>query len=302
MQKFILRALIFSVLVGTTWVLVLRRTTVGFEDRFYHKFRYECGSIVTGSSRALLGINPDIVDPHGTFAKPFLNFAFTQKTSPYGEVYYDAIRKKIDRSVTNGLFILEVNPLAIYSYTEDQAEEELILGRMHFFSLDPNLEYPLINGEKPAYMFYFVRPKVFDGVTMHTNGWNESNAPIDSVYKIGKIKEQYDAHADLFSRARDSSYRLEWLRKTITALDAYGTVVLVRVPVSPQMASLENQYYPAFDVLMKRTADQTHAAYISYIADTTYEFYDIHHMTAPAALRFSEVLRSDIVTLSTTAE
>lgn len=302
MGKFITRALLFSALVAVTWGLVLYKIASGFEDRFSHKFEYRCGSIVTGSSRALLGINPDIVDPDGMYARPFLNFAFTQKTSPYGEVYYDAILKKIDRSATNGLFILEVNPLALYSYTEDQAEEQLILGRLHIFSLDPNLEYALINGEKPAYMFYLTRPKVFDGVTMHKNGWNESNAPIDSVYKVDKVKEQYDAHDDLFARARDSSYRLEWLRKTITALDQYGTVVLVRVPVSPEMASLENKYYPEFDALLRRTAEETHATFISYIADTTYEFYDIHHMTSRSASRFSAVLKADIDRLSGTAK
>jgi hypothetical protein len=290
MQRFFIRLTVFVIWISASWGMILYLISDDFNDRFYHKFNYRCGSMITGSSRALLGLNPEVIDPSGQFNAPFLNFAFTQKTSPYGEVYYDAICRKVKKGQEQGLFILEVNPLAIYSFSDSLAESALILGRMHFFNLSPNPEYVLINGEIPAYAFFINRTVPLKGAIAHQSGWNENTASVDTIYRSNKIKEQYDAHDRLFAKARDCNDRLPWLKKTIVLLRSYGRVIVVRMPVASEMAALEQRYYPGFDELMAATAIESGAEYMSFFDDASFEYYDIHHMTSASANRFSAML------------
>ncbi|HTF06153.1 MAG TPA: hypothetical protein VK826_19115 [Bacteroidia bacterium] len=299
MRALLIRLLILLICVAGTWTGIMYSISRDFEDRYYYKFNYECGSMITGISRALQGLNPDSIDPDGRFSTPFLNFGFTHNTSSYGEVYYEAIRKKINSDTKNGLFILEVNPLSVYSVSDSVSDSEMILGRMRFFSMDPNFEYVLSNGEKPVYSFLLTEQKKLPQVVVHRNGWNEYIATVDSTHKKGKIAEQYASHEKLFPNARYNGYRLFWLNRTINLLKQHGTVILVRMPVSPQMIELENRFYPEFDQVLAGTANRNGVEYWSYYDDPGYEFYDIHHMTSVAANRFSRELGERISRLTT---
>lgn len=252
--------------------------------------------MITGSSRALLSMSPEDIDPNGFFQKPFLNFAFTQRTSPYGEVYYNAISNKLLTTGTkNGIFLLEINPLAIYTASDSCAENGLILGRMHFFNLNPNPEYVLLNSEHALYQLYLKPPAVNNNVIFHNSGWNENKIAADTGLRTKKIAEQYKAHEKLFREWQNPAYRLYWLERTIQLMNTHGKVILVRVPVRAEMRELEHKYYPGFDKLMDSVAVLNNAGYWNYMDEEGYDFYDIHHMTGASAKRFSSELNRRLV-------
>jgi len=295
MVRFAVKLVVFVAITLSVWLFLLYVPSRGFSDRFEMKFNEPCGSMITGSSRALLSMSPEEIDPNGFFQKPFLNFAFTQRTSPYGEVYYNAISNKLLTDSKNGVFLLEVNPLAIYTASDSFAERGLILGRMHFFNLNPNPEYVLLNSEHALYQLYLKPPAANNNVVYHNSGWNENTIAADTGLRTKKIAEQYTAHEKLFKDWQNPVYRLYWLEKTIQLMKAHGSVILVRVPVRPEMRELEHKYYPGFDQLMDSVAVRNNAEYWNYLNEEGYDFYDIHHMTGASAKRFSSELKRRLV-------
>lgn len=295
MVKFLIKLTVFVTVVLTVWLVLLFIPSNDYQDRFKMKFEGQCGSMITGSSRALLAMSPDIIDPNGFFADPFLNFAFTQKTSPYGETYYNAIAAKLNSSGNNGIFLVEVNPLALYTGSDSLPEENLILGRLHFFNLNPNPEYVLINSERPLYQLYIKSSKVKSGTVYHKSGWNENTVSVDTVLRKQKIAESVVAHEKLFKEWRDPSYRFYWFSRTLELFKTKGKVIIVRVPVRPEMRALEEKYYPGFDQLMDSVATANSALYWNYFRDDQYDFYDIHHMSSESAKRFSSELNRRLV-------
>jgi hypothetical protein len=295
MVRFAVKLTLFVAITLSVWLVLLYVPSRGFSDRFEMKFNERCGSIITGSSRALLSMSPEDIDPNGFFQKPFLNFAFTQRTSPYGEVYYNAISSKLLTDSKNGVFLMEVNPLAIYTASDSFAESGLILGRMHFFNLNPNPEYVLLNSEHALYQLYLKPPSSNNNVVYHNSGWNENTIAADTVLRTKKIAEQYEAHEKLFKEWRNPVYRLDWLERTIHLMQEHGTVILVRVPVRPEMRELERKYYPGFDRLMDSVAVRNNVKYWNFLDDEGYDFYDIHHMTGASAKRFSSELNRRLV-------
>ena len=104
------------------------------DDVNYFKFSSpKSSSMILGTSRALQGLVPQAIDSV-TGRNDLLNFAFTLGNSPYGKVYLDAIKKKIDRSKKNGIFILAVDPWAISSLSV-QPNNEIIFIEKYLFKI-----------------------------------------------------------------------------------------------------------------------------------------------------------------------
>ena len=84
-------------------------------DPFYLRFTNGSHqSMILGTSRAAQGIRPDVLNQK--LAQRFSeinNFSFTLLHSPFGEVYFDAVKTKLDSSPTGGsqLFLIAVDPL-----------------------------------------------------------------------------------------------------------------------------------------------------------------------------------------------
>ena len=113
MKIFLIKSFLFIFLVVFTLFPIFRYISKDFSDRFYDKFLYKAPSLIIGSSRALYALMPEHINNNRKINKPFLNFGFTMATSPYGEVYYDAIMKKVKSANTPGVSIfyrIQKNP------------------------------------------------------------------------------------------------------------------------------------------------------------------------------------------------
>lgn len=294
MKKLIVKCLIFAMLITGTAFPLLYRLAAARQDRFVSKFSYKTESMVTGSSRALLGLNPDRIGKSERYAGPFLNYAFTQVTSPYGETYYNAVCRKLGsgKDQKQKLFILEVNPVSVSAREEHYPEKEMILGRLSVFNMSPNVDYLLSSAQRPAYLLYIDKGKKEEksATIFHTNGWNEFVQLPEGTDTAKLNREMYEAHRKLFSEFSVSSYRLDWLEKTIRYLSEHGEVVLVRMPVEKRMHALESAYCPEFDSRMEALAGACKIRYLNYFNTEGWSFYDLHHMTAESANRISKAI------------
>jgi hypothetical protein len=292
MKKLVLKSFLLLCCLALTFVPVFHLISKEFSDRFYHKFTYKAPSLLLGSSRALLGLNPDKINAKKKMPPPILNFGFTQATSPYGEVYYNAIMKKVGTAESKGVFILEVGPLSVSSKSDSIAEGKLILGRLRVFNANPNIDYILENSQNPLYLF-LADPqtgKKKSKAIYHTNGWNQSGNTPDSLTMVANRAHGIKAYQPVFNGSSLSTYRLSWLEKTVTSLSEYGKVVLVRVPVTSEMKKMEDVYCPGFNDIMKQLAEKKNALYLDMMNTGDYVFLDIHHLSSESANVFSERL------------
>lgn len=289
MKQFIIKCFVFLLLTGGSVIAFYVVFELNFSDRFYAKFLHKTNSMIVGSSRALLGLDPESIAKTYPDASGMLNFAFTQRTSPYGEVYYDAICKKLT-GADNGIFIVEVSPLSLFAGQSALPEEKLVLGELTFFNLDPNPEYVLNNSEHPFYLDMFSRSRPDAVQVSHPSGWLENTVNDDGVKKEKKLMTQRAEYDTLFSTTTLSDYRLEWLRKTVQLFTEHGTVVMVRIPVTAAMDSMETGYCPQFDSLMLGIAKQYGATYIHDDLGQECLFADMHHMLSASARSYSIAL------------
>jgi hypothetical protein len=293
MQQFFLRSGLFLLLILLSVSPVLWYVSKNFSDKFFHKFEYPAASMILGGSRALYGIDPDAINKANWIKGPVLNFSFTIATSPYGEIYYNAILKKLAEESTNGVFILEVNPVGIANnkLSNNIPERELLLGHMKFFNLDKNVDYILENGGRPLYQFLVDKNAGQEqGEIHHVNGWFESPEKTDSIkFKIN-IQKGIESYKKVFAAKVISEDRLQWLEKIAVKLSERGKVFLVRMPVAPQMKEMEDKFCPDFNKKMLELASRSGSGFLDFSSKKEFQFKDIHHMTVSSAKTFSVFL------------
>ena len=108
MKKFLIKSLLFFVLVISIISIVLI-TSGGYVDYFYEKFTTpKAKSFILGDSRSMQGVQPSIINNYfenGEYETPILNYSFTIAQVSYGPLYTESIKKKLDSTTKNGLFI-----------------------------------------------------------------------------------------------------------------------------------------------------------------------------------------------------
>ena len=116
----------------------------GTTDDYYLKFSSpKQSSLILGTSRAKQGIIPSVLSSsieNSNFS--FFNFSFTLKSSPFGLVYFNAIKQKIDLESEDGCFIVTVDPWSISEKISDvnRTPDSLsVLFGMSNFSLNPSV-------------------------------------------------------------------------------------------------------------------------------------------------------------------
>src|SRR5699024_10679758 len=145
-------------------------------------FTHQAPSLIIGLSRAHNGISPAILDSmlqSFPYQGAFLNFAFEKSQSPYGEVYLEAIKKKIPKNTTRGIFILGVSPASFTAPTYFKTSQDVIendqkslIGKINELNKNPNYEYIRKGYGGSLYKALFpYNPQVT--TVFHSNGWEE---------------------------------------------------------------------------------------------------------------------------------
>jgi hypothetical protein len=181
MKKFILHILILSIAI-TTSILVIFSFADGHSDAFYLKFTSSKKSnLILGTSKAAQGIQPDILK--SICNDEFYNYAFAIYSSPYGKVYLNSIKNKLDTQNTNQTFILAVDTWSISSLTKNPndtlnfRENNSCVKGITNPNQKVNYQY-LINFFDESY-YKILRRK--STAFLHNNGWLEVTLNEDSL-------------------------------------------------------------------------------------------------------------------------
>ena len=309
--QFLLKLTLMLLLVGASGLAYFAMFADGRTDAYYLRFTSERqSSLVLGTSRGARGIRPEVFNESGlVFDGPLYNYAFTASWSPYGPTYLDAVRRKLDPRTTNGLFLLEVSPLGLTAplnmTTVENADDsptgfretELPLGILRSMSrpvvFEPlNAEY-LLRAYTGSYYRIALEQRFQRERLLHADGWLEfdyrfSDATVQRLTQ--STVARYEAY---FAGQHFSPQRLRSLDETVAFLAGHGTVVLVRLPVAPEMLALETDFLPEFDAQMQMLADAHAVPYLNFTlapADR-YPTQDGHHLSLPA----SQALSQDIL-------
>jgi len=297
MREFLIRNSVYGLIIIGIYFIV-SWFAGGPTQHLYGKFTSgKKHSMIIGTSRALMGFNPNVTDSvlsNGQFG--LYNYAFTEIHSSYGEVYYNAILKKLDTLSGNGLFIVAVDPWAIsvtkalVDKPDQYPEHKLSVATTRSFTTKPNFSY-LKNAYHLSWGRILLEILINEHPerTVHTSGWLEVTERQDSVTLHQRIRDKVKYfRKGKFNHYRVSPNRLEFLEKTIDLLNRYGQVFMVRMPVHPTIKALEDEYSPSFDLQMRELAAKYGIYYLPNCCQgENLVFFDGHHLESTSAITFS---------------
>ncbi len=306
---FLLKLALMALLVGASGLAYFTAFADGRTDAYYLRFTSaRQSSLVLGTSRGARGIQPEVFNKafdagNVAFDGPLYNYAFTASWSPYGKTYLEAIRRKLDPHTTDGFFLLEVSPLGLTTAVDNVSDEptafrenELPLGILRMVNQNPNFEY-LLRAYTDSYYRIALEHRFQHDRLLYADGWlefdyNFSDATVQRLTQ--STVARYDAY---FAGQQFSPQRLHWLDETVRYLSGHGTVVLVRLPIAPEMLTLETDFLPDFDVQMQKLAAERAVPYLNFTLAPAerYLTQDGHHLSLAASQKVSQDILQDIL-------
>lgn len=305
MRYFILKLILFCVLLASAYAFMVNRLSEGYVDMYYPKYTQDAGSLVIGLSRADQGIAPKTVSENldRKIDLPLVNFAANQYY--YGEVYLEAIKKKLKKGNHKGMFILSVSPGSFTAPIGFGAEgikkmdEKAAIGKTEDFSSDPNYSY-IINCYGQGLYHALFTQRAPGNVITHNNGWNEvlvsgNDFTLSDALKLDWKRQNIAYFQRRLPKEETKSYRWEWFGRTIEYLKDKGQVVLVRMPADKEIIDFENENSPNFRKSMDSITKIHQIPYLDYSINTQdYETYDGSHLHSESAIQFSTQLAKDM--------
>ncbi|MDD2216240.1 MAG: hypothetical protein PHE41_06705 [Eubacteriales bacterium] len=294
MKKFLIQVAVF-VFIVLGFVFLIFSLADGYTDPFYIRFTTPVqNSLIIGTSRAAQGIQPALLKKE--LNEDIFNYSFTVGHSPYGPTYFNSIRKKLNKQTTDGVFIVTVDPWSISSRNENPndslnfAEIQLCVGNTKNVTAKPNVEY-LFKNMKGKYAD-IIKSKIFpnrSGMFLHDDGWLDVTIDIDSVRREENIKRKADDYREtMLPFFTFSSFRFNYLRRTIQFLNNHGTVYLVRLPVHPEIFEIEQQLMPDFNTKIEDIIPLVEAYYDMTGENAAYAYIDGNHLYKVSRERVTE--------------
>lgn len=279
--------LIFSIL-SVAGIYAVFALANGNSDPYYLKLTTPLQqSMILGSSKAAQGLQPsvfnEVIYPDNN--KHFYNYSFSLDDSPFGPEYLKSIKKKLDPSTKDAIFVITIDPWSLSGGKEEITdtlqfrEADGCLANSRSVTMSPNIFY-LLNAYNPSYYQILLSLKLQKREFLKKDGWLEIRVPMDSVSvkKRTIVKVQYYVET-MLNEYNFSPTRLEYLAKTIEFLQKHGTVYLVRLPVTEEIFAVDDQYMPDFDSKMMHLADKYNLQYYNYrTQDHVFDYTDGNHL------------------------
>ena len=272
-------------------------------DDYYLKFSSpKQSSLILGTSRAKQGIIPSVLSSSIENRNlSIFNFSFTLKSSPFGLVYFNAIKQKIDLESKDGCFIVTVDPWSLSKKISDvnKTPDSLsVLFGISDFTSQPNFKYLfkqfphgwgriLLNRiEKPILKYYSSQldSSLTGAFSMLDNdGWLDVYTPLDSAFVKRKEAEIFESYRNKSNYQTGSESRIEYLDTIVEFLSNHGKVYVVRLPVHKKMLSIEQQYMPDFNNKISNALLKSKGYLDFSTLDNEYSYTDGNHLTKTSA-------------------
>jgi hypothetical protein len=276
MKKFIFHILCVCLLASiAVAALMYAIDSMGMTNYAYKRFTSEKQtSLIIGTSRAAQGIHPKVINNYFTkneFDLPIYNFSFTLFDSPFGEVYLNAIKKKVLQTNKKSLFIIAIDPWSLSLIDSELdgnkpiREYKSCLNLTHVINEKPNFEYLLRYfrpATDPTWLSILVRSKKGH---LNDDGWYEVNYKMEPAVVLKNIETKMELYYTY--KAVKSEGRVNGLKMTIEYLKNFGSVYLCRMPVCEQMFLLEDKVWTGFDDDISKIANEYSVPYFSFRND-----------------------------------
>ena len=247
MKKFVLHISLFVLLLVGFMIGVFMNAD-GSSDPYYLKLTTpEKSNLILGTSKAAQGIQPQVLQ--SILDIDFYNYSFSFFASPYGRVYLESIKNKINKNGRNQTFVLTVDSWSLSSQksikndTTKFREESSFLKDITNVTQNPNLKYLLKHADGSYYKILMKDATAF----LNDDGWLEVslNNNVDQVSR--RTNHTISSYLKKAKNYEYSEVRNNYLVETIYYLKEYGSVYLVRLPIHPKVQEIENQLIPNFN-------------------------------------------------------
>jgi hypothetical protein len=173
-------------------------------------------------------------------------------------------------------------------------ECETAPSNMYMPSMDPNFEYLLRNYSEDIRSLTGIKERPYS-IFLHDDGWLEIEVEFDSIRFAENTEEKVKNYVELIEKIKPSKARWKALDKTVTYFQGFGRIVLVRIPVSPQMEAIESQYYPKFEKEIRDFSKRKDIILLDYFhLNDSLHFTDGNHLHRNSARLFSRILGADL--------
>jgi len=287
MKQFLFKTLLFSApvfIVGGILFLLAD----GYSDPFYIRFTTPPqSSLILGTSRAAQGVQPQVINAvlgrHDLF-----NYSFTRGNSPYGPIYLNSIKKKLNPDTKNGIFIITVDAFSLASDAKNPndissfEEESSILAATKYVNTNPNISY-LISAYDQQYIKLLWKNKYVLGnknMLLHNDGWLELTVDMNAeIIREGTKSKALDYKLNVLPFYKYSSLRYQYLIETVQYLKRFGKVYLVRLPIDPQMMAIDNALVPDLDKLAQQISNKYNVPYLNLTPQNgQWQYIDGNHL------------------------
>lgn len=282
MKKFLFVAVLPSLIIAFVIHGLLIAIVDGKTDPFYLRFTSSNSTnLLIGTSRVAQGLQPKVINE--ILDIETYNFAFTVAHSPFGEVYTEAIFKKLNTNIDDQVFIIGVNPWSISSKSEDPNAESdyrenmLALANVKEYTETPNFEYMRKYLEPKNILKSYLNQNPY--MVLREDGWLEVNVDMDSVEVEKRIKSKMREYREQnLPNYQYSSSRKESLFNLVKRLNQYGEVYLVRLPVHPEMMTIENELLPFFQDSIEDVIDASSGYLDLTVQNSDFTYTDGNHL------------------------
>lgn len=269
----------------------------GRADPYYRKFTTpKQKALILGNSKAGQGIIPSVLNNNlkEIYKSKIYNYSFTLFGSPYGPLYLESVKNKLEVGVQDSYFIITVDSWSISGPKEDPdnvsifEENKLFLGDVKIVDIDPNPLYFANHYNKSFYEILI--QKIKPGTTkLHDDGWWETEDYLDSAAVLSRTNSMIKFYSDFSEQHSFSEVRFNYLKEVIIFLKERGDVFLIRMPLSDEILEIENKAILEFNALLEGLAVETGVLYKDFNENKEcYFFEDGLHLNTKSALSLSE--------------
>lgn len=269
------------------------------DDNYRHFAVPKPQNIILGDSRGSQAVIPDVLQ--AKLSGTFDNFSLNVVESPYGKIYLEALKRKLDPETKNSVFILTVDPWNLslnknVKSEKEYPEEHSPLKNMHFYNWSPNYEYLLKNYSRSWFKIYLEREETGKSNTyLHKNGWLEVNVDMNKDSVAVREKNKIEFYNKLAAENTLSVERIKAFKQMINYLKPKGKVFIVRIPASKSITEIENKKYPDFSKLMNEIANKNSVKFFDFSASyDKYLYTDGNHMYKESGKVFSSQIADSI--------
>lgn len=280
-------------------------------DHFYRRFTTpQERSLILGTSRSAQGIKPNVINARlNLHNNRIINHSFAIGPSSFGPNYLREVKQKISPDASDGLFIISVDPWSLgedIENTQDdttlfyEVRQRLFVGNLASSSSNPNFGYLKNYWSNRFTIFENLFKSLINYkklIVLHEDGWLEVSLPLEMEAINKRIESSTAEYAG--KNFIISGTRMYYLSEMIRFLKNKGTVIVVRMPVSPPMAELEDVRFPDFSERIQEIADSNGVQFFDFIGlSGQFQTVDTHHLYRDEAERFSHFLCDTILSLS----